>query len=776
MEKVVGLSLQRQEAWDKVTGAAKYTDDFIVAGIYHAKLVMSPVAHALIEAIDTSEALNAPGVLAVLTGETCPVLCGSVIADRPPLAKNKVRYFGEPVAVVVATGEAEAMRATKLVRVEYNQLPVVNSVSQALAEKAPLIHENLADYEHVVKDVYPEPGTNICNRVQIRKGDIAKGWAKSDVVVEASFFLPQADHIAMETRSAHAEIKPSGQVIISTSTQGPFSVRKQVKKSFHIDENRITVKTPFVGGAFGGKASVQLEILAYMASKAIGGKPVKIANTREQDIATSPCKLGLEANVKVGASKDGYIKAMELTYLVDTGAYADTGPRMTKAMAVDCTGPYCVESVWCDALTVYTNHPYATSFRGFGHVSYTFCIERAMDKLASALKVDPIELRLKNAIASGHTSPTQVEITESNTGDLKSCLLRLRELSNWQAGESIQTDNNKIRAKGVSCFWKTSDSPTNAASGVVLTFNVDGSINLNCGAVEFGPGMKTTAAQILADKLKMDISRIHVVMEVNTEVSPKHWKTVASMTTFLVGNAVLAAADDLIQQLCNTGAVALKCQPDGLAVANEWVYRKDNPDVYIAFKEIAQGYKLPNGNSVGPMIIGRGSFIMPNLTSLDPMTGAGKAGPYWTVGAQAVEVEYDPSDSSYRFIKAATVLDAGKVINPKTAKGLIMGGMCMGLGLGSREAFSYKETGEMEATSLRTYKVMHYGEVPEYLVEFVETPQMEAPYGARGFGEHGILGIPAALANALSKATQLEMNWLPVTPESIWQVQTGGAQ
>ncbi len=722
----IGRSIQRKEAWDKVTGDAKYTDDYIVPGILHAKLVTSPHAHAKIKSIDVSEAIKAPGVQSVITGSNFPILCGVVIEDRPPLAIDKVRYFGEPVALVVANSERESMYAVKLVKVEYELLPVVNSPSDALKNDSPIIHENLGQYKHAVKDVSPEPNTNVAERIKIRKGDMVKGWSESEFIIEAEFALPKSDHIAMETRNARAEIHADGQVVIRSSTQAPFSVRNMISQYFRLELGKITVITPLVGGGFGGKAPVQLEILAYMASKSVGGKIVKIANAREEDIVTSPCRLGLEAKIKLGASKDGILKAAEMTYLVDTGAYTDIGPRLAKSIAVGCTGPYNIENVWCDSLCVYTNHPYATSFRGFGHASYTFCIERTLEKLALALGVDPLELRMKNAITPGKRTPTQVVTTLSNIGNLTACLEKLKESINWNEGMRIDLGNNKIRAKGISCFWKTSDSPTDSVSGVLLTFNTDGSINLNSGAVEYGPGMKTTLAQILAEKMKMDINRIHVKLEVDTQVSPEHWKTVASMTTYMAGRAALRAAEDLIKQLRSVAAVAMRCPPEDLIVAEEKVYLKQDPNIYIAFKDLVHGYKYPNGNAIEGQIIGRGSFIMSHISDLDKESGKGKPGPAWAVGAQAVEVEFDTKEFTYRLLKAATVIDAGKVLNPKTARGLITGGMCMGLGLGSREAFSYDADGKVLTTSLRTYKVMHIGEEPEYIVDFIETPQIDA--------------------------------------------------
>lgn len=770
----IGVSIPRKEAFDKVTGAAKYTDDFISSGMLYGKILTSPYAHAKIKAIDVSEAKKLQGVKAVITGDYFSTLCGTVIEDRPPIAIDKVRYNGEPVAVVIANNELEAMKALKLIKVEYEPLPVVNSIKDALKENPVIIHDKLEQYTHAVHDVYPEMNTNILDRIKIRKGDKAKGWAESDIAISGSFSLPQSDHMAMETRNARAQILPSGRVIIYTSSQGPYSVRKLLSKYYNIPEGNIIVKVPFVGGGFGGKAPMQLEAIAYLASKAVNGKLVKIVNSREDDLKTSPCRIGVEANLKLGATKDGIIKVLEANYTVDSGAYADIGPRMAKAIAVDCSGPYNIENVSCDSICVYTNHTYATSYRGFGHAEYTFCMERMMDKLATKLNIDPLELRMRNAIKPGQYTPTQVKTTLSNVGSLSNCITKLKELAKWDEGQVIKTEEGMIRAKGMGCFWKTSDSPTNAVSGVFLTFNSDGSINLNNGAVEIGPGMKTTLAQILAEKLKMDVGRIHVLMGVDTQVSPEHWKSVASMTTFMAGRAVLRAAEDLIKQLKSLAAVVMKSTPEDLEVANEKVYLKQDPEIYISFKDLSRGHQEANGLAVEGQILGRGSYIMNHITKLDKDTGKGKPGPAWTVGAQAVEIEYNPNMFTYRLLKAITVIDAGKLINPKTSRGLVMGGINMGFGIATREAFEYNNEGELQTTTLRTYKPMRFGENPEYIIDFIETPQVDAPFGARGFAEHGIIAIPAAFANAMSSAADYEFDNLPITPEVIWKAKTGG--
>lgn len=263
-------------------------------------------------------------------------------------------------------------------------------------------------------------------------------------------------------------------------------------------------------------------------------------------------------------------------------------------------------------------------------------------------------------------------------------------------------------------------------------------------------------------------------MGVDTQVSPEHWKTVASMTTFMAGRAVLKAAEDLIKQLKGLAAIAMKSSPEDLGVAEEKVYLKQDPEIYISFKDLVRGHKQPNGLAIEGQILGRGSFIMNHITDIDRETGKGKPGPAWTVGAQAVEIEYDPNKFTYRLLKAITVLDAGKVINPKTSKGLIMGGMNMGLGIATREAFTYDRNARLQTTTLRTYKLMRFGENPEYVVNFIETPQIDAPFGARGFAEHGIIAIPAAFANAISHAAGYEFDKLPITPEIIWKAKTGG--
>lgn len=770
----IGVSTPKKESWDKVTGRAKYNGDIIPTASLHGKILTSTHAHALIMSIDTSKAEVSSGVQGVITSDQIPILVGSIIADRPPLARDKVRYFGEPIAIVVANTEEEAERAVKLIEVNYKPLAVVNSINDAIKADAILIHDSLGSYFCDADDVFPKAHTNIADEINIRKGDMGIGFSESDIILESTFKLPQSDHIAMETRNTSAEILPSGKVIIHTSSQEPSSVQRNLSRAFSIQESDIIVKVPLVGGGFGGKSNTHLEYLAFIASKTVGGKIVRIANTREQDIMSTPSKIEVEARLKIGATKDGMIKALEARYYVNCGAYSDSGPRMARTIASECSGPYNIENIHCDSLAVYTNHTYTTAYRGFGHTALTFCLERILDKLAKKLDIDPLELRIKNAISPGDLSPTQVKTSLSNTGSLTKCLDRLKDLINWNEGSKIKMENGNIRAKGISCFWKTSSSPIDASSAVILTFTSAGEINLNCAVVEIGPGTKTALAQILAEKMKMDIKKINVKLEVETDIAPIHWKTVASMSTFMAGNATIVAAEDLMTQIRDISSKILDCPPQDLDISDQRVYLKDNPNIFLEFKDIVHGYRDPMGFAYGKQIIGCGTYFIKDLTIMDKETGSGKVGVSWSLGAQAVEIEYDPSKFSYRLTNAATVIDAGKVINPKAARGIIMGGMSMGLGLATREEFIFDKSGMIENSSLRTYKVMHFGEHPKYIVDFIETPQADGPFGARGMGEHGILGIPAAFANAISLATDEEFDHIPITPESIWKAKTGG--
>lgn len=770
MSTSINENIHRKEAWDKVSGNAKYTADKPVTGYLHARILTSPHPHARIKSIDCLKASQLQGVKAIITGNDFPVLSGVLLEDRPPIAKDVVKYAGEPVAVVAAVTEAIALKAVRMIEVEYQLLEAVFSPVEALKIEAPLLHPDLGTYKKLQKDIQPVEHSNIASKFQIRKGNTEEGFSESDVIIERSYKLPPSDHLAMEVRAVRAEISVDGKVKIETSTQAPYTVVKQLSSCFQIPAGNIEVSVPFVGGAFGGKAPVTLEILAYMACVKVNGAPVCLTVSREEDMTTAPCRLGLEADIKIGAKSDGTITAANFTFYLDTGAYSDISPYMSKAIAADCTGPYNITNLSCDSYCIYTNHTYSTSYRGFGHLCYTFCVERTMDDLAEKCGIDPMEFRKINAIRPGDLTPTQVISTYSNTGNPELCLEKLKELIHWDGKRIKRIDDNTVSATGIACLWKSANPPTNAVSGSIITFNSDGSLNLNTGVVEIGSGGQTNLAQMIADKLKMDIKEIHVSLTVNTRLNPEHYKTVASMTNYMAGNAVMKAADDVLAQLKAMGAQIYSCGPEEIDVAESKVFKRDNPGQYVLFKDIVSGYQTKNGASIGEPVIAKGGFMLKGLSMMDPNTGKGRTGPSWTVGAQAVEIEFNRLDFTYKIINAATVMDVGKVINPNGMKEIIYGGMSMGLSMSSREVYRYNMEGRLNAPNLRTYKLLHIGEEPKYHVEFVETPQADSPFGSRSISEHGIIGIPAALGNALAAASGTPVRELPLTPEYLWRI------
>jgi CO/xanthine dehydrogenase Mo-binding subunit len=762
----IGKEISRIDGKLKVSGKAIYTNDLNFVDLLYARILTSPYSHAKIKSIDITEAKNVDGVRAIVTGKDYPILFGIYLGDKPPLAIDKVRYFGEPVAAVVADSEEIAERAVKLIKVEYEPLPFIGNPLDALKENAPLIHEEMDRYSHI-SSIHPVPGTNIANITKIRKGDIEKGFLESDVIIEDEFCFPPGDHVAMEPRAVICEILSDGMVIIYSSTQAPFVVRNLLSKFFGIPHEKIRVISTKVGGGFGGKAGIQLEGLALILSKSVNGRKVKLVNKREEDLISSPGRIGFYGKVKIGAKKDGKIMAMDILYVFDSGAYADYAVNISRGAAVSCTGPYNVPNVKCDSLCVYTNHPFATAYRGFGHIELSFAIERALDILSKKLNMDPTELRYINAIKKGDTTPTQ-QLMDDSTGDLRKCIERVKDLINWDEGNYFKIDENRVRAKGFACFWKPPMIPPNTDAGAIITFNENGSINVNIGVVEIGSGTQTGIAQIVADKFKIDISKVNVVSDVITDRSPHDWTTAASRSLVMAGRAVIEACDDAINQIKEIASQVLRCPKEDLDIKDEKVYVLGAEHKYLELKDIVLGYVYPNGNSIGGPVIGRGKYIARFLTDIDKDTGKGEPSLEYTMGAEAVEVEVNLRDGSFKILKAVCVLDAGKVINRKLARNQVIGGIEMAIGFTTTEAFIFDSRGRVLNYTLRDFKIPRFGEHPKYLIDFIETPQLDGPYGARGIGEEGILGIPGALSNAISIAIGKEIKRLPITFERVF--------
>jgi CO/xanthine dehydrogenase Mo-binding subunit len=765
--KIIGSSVLRKESKDKVRGRVHYTADETSQTMLHASLKTSPHAFAKITSIDIEEALNMPGVRAVLTGDDVPNNIGLYLCDKPPIARDVVRHYGETVAAVVADTLAQANKAVDAIKIEYQVMTPILSPTQALSEDADVIHKEMGSYSHI-DPIHPEPGSNIANRTKIRKGDLDQAFNSAHETAEVSVTIPPGDHVAMEPRVSICEISESGDVHITSATQAPFVVKGLMSIFYGIEAGKIVVDAPLTGGGFGGKAGIQLEGLAYLLSKKVKGRKVKIVNTREQDLITSPGHIGLEATVKLAVDDQNKFVGMDLYYCFNSGAYADYAVNVSRAAAISCTGPYNVPNVKCDSLCVYTNMPFATAYRGFGHIEMGFAIERAIDIMAKKLSVDPFELRRINSIKTGHTTPVQSRLNES-TGDIETCFKKVNDLLGGNLGQIEKINDRTVRAKGIAGLWKAPAMPTNTDAGAIINFNEDGSVNIHTGIVEIGQGTKTGLSQIASEVLDIPLDKIHVAWDVNTRTSPRDWATAASRGLMMAGKAVYDACLDAMDQMREVTSQVLRVPPSDLVIQDEKVMVADEPDKYLSIADIGLGYVYPNGNAIYGQIIGKGRYIAKELTDIHPETGKGHPDLEWTLGAEGVEVEVDLITGQYKILKSICCIDVGKVINPDIARGQIVGGMGMGIGYTVMEGFKFNSRGQVTNDSLRDFKIMRLSDAPDYEVVFLETPQHDGPFGARGLGEQSVIGMPGAISNALSRAVGAELNAIPITAEKLWQ-------
>lgn len=761
----VGKSVPRIDAFEKVTGTAVYTADIKLLGMLYTKLLKSSHAHARIVKIDTSEAEKLYGVRAILTGEDIPHRFGIYMQDKTMLAIEKVRHVGEPVVAVAADTEEIAERAVELVKVEYEELPAILDQRDALKESEPLVHENLHEYKHA-PFIFPEPHTNIANHFKIRKGDIEAGFKEADVIVENEFRQPQVQHVPMETHCSIGQWLPNGQINVWTSAQSPFAVRQLLSISLKVPMHKINVQVPFLGGGFGGKAGLHWEPLVVFLSKKVGGRPVKLTMTREEEFTTAAVRQGLYARIKTGVKRNGKITAEEIEFIWDTGPFADYAVNVGRASGYSCTGPYEVPNLKGDSLTVYTNHPYGTAFRGFGHVPFHWAIERQMDLVARKIRMDPVEFRLKNAAIPGRITATGEKLRE-DCGRVDECIKAVAKELAW--GEKVEQRGNKLRGKGIAALWKAPAMPANTSSSAIMKLNEDGTVTLLVATTEMGQGTHTAFAQMAAEELSVPMEKVKVVPIKRTDYVPYTWQTVASRSSFMDGNAVLRAVRDAKDKIKDTAAALFGVSKDHLVIVDEKVSFRDDPDKCFSLADIATCGTLPSGEGIKGPILGYGVYTAEGLTNLDPETGQGLPALKWTFGAQGMEIELDPETGDIKVLKAVTALDVGKALNPQLIKSQIYGAIIMGLGPALSEQYIYDEKGALINNNLTDYKILRAPDIPdEFVPILIENPQRNAPYGARGVGEPVLISITPALGNAIHNATGVDFYDLPLTREKIW--------
>jgi carbon-monoxide dehydrogenase large subunit len=767
--RFVGKSVVRIDGKEKISGAALFTDDIdFGASLLHAEIISSTEAHALIKNIDISEASKAKDVVQIFTGKDFPFKFGLYMKDRHILAQEKVRFVGEQVVAVVARSPQAAKKAAKLVKIDYEPLPAVTDQLAALKDDSKLLHPDLADYPHVPW-FFPKAGSNIAHWRKIRKGEPDKGFAEADYILEDTYEVPRYAHCALETHVAVAKYDYSGRLTVWSSSQSPHTQRNlfaEALSSLGLTHKDVRVIAPHVGGGFGGKAGVTMEIIPAALATKLQGYTVKLRWSREQEFMNTYQRLGLVAKIKMGAKKDGTITAIDHKLYWDAGAYVEYGANVVNATGLSAIGPYRISNISIDSICIYTNLPPGGPYRGFGYSEFLFGLESHINRLSQKLNIDPVEFRRINAIKEGDETAYGAEM---NPNGLHQAIEEVAREIEWDK-KIESSDPKKAIGKGFAIFWKAPAMPPNASSSAFLKFNEDASINLLISGMDIGQGYQTVMAQIAAEVLSVPPSKIRVETP-DTDRNPYEWQTVASHVTWSCGNAVKRAALDAREQIFSLIERVFHFPQDSLYLEDEAVKCLTKKDFSLPLKDfVVNGIMTEDGTFKGGPINARGVF-MPEFSSTqgDPETSqGGHPNVHYTVGAGALILEIDKETGKMRVLKAAEAIDAGKALNPDLVRGQITGGLLQGLATVLYEDMRFDDKGRMLNPTFTDYKIPTSMDVPDEVIPIIiEVPQPDGPYGARGVGEHTMLPAAPMIANALEDALGIRIKTMPITAEKV---------
>jgi CO/xanthine dehydrogenase Mo-binding subunit len=740
----IGRSVPRLEAREKVTGRAEYTHLMRLPGMLHGKIFRSTVAHGRIKSIDTSAAKKIPGVFRVITSDDVRNVIpdpyyGPAFHDQPILAIDKVRFVGEPVAVVLAADPHVAEAATQTIVAEYEELKAVYDEVEAMTSPVH-VHDELkpagtfADLKHLkgIRD------TNLALNAKLRRGDVDKAFAEAAHVFEHEFRTQKCLHVPFEPFASIADYKESGLTIYS-GAQGPSFVRSEIARLLGWPENKVRIKVPYLGGGYGGKLYIKLEALVTACSM-IARRPVKIALTMEEQfyqITKHPSTVRL----KTGVDKDGRITARKCEVFWNGGAYADIGPRVTHKSGFTAAGPYDIDNVWIDSYAMYTNMTPAGALRGFGMPQLTFAHESHTDMMARALDVDPVEFRRMNVLHNGRPQATGTILKDA---PLEAILDHVADRLRWK--EKFDRGSGTIkRGRGIAFALKACVSPTTSVA--IVNVGADGSPTLYISTVDMGQGSDTGMAQIVGEVLNVPAESVKVVAR-DTDITPYDMGTLGSRSLFHMGHAVKLAAEDARGKI---DALRREVgEPEG----------SNTPVSGLFIKK----YGMKAGN-----IVGSGSY-RPDYVAPDHDNGLSPAiTPFWMVAATGAEVEVDTETGRIHIAKLINAVDCGTLVNPRIVETQISGAALMQLGFTLFEKINL-DNGQITNASLADYKIPGIADVPPVMVnEAIDAFQHNAPFGAKGVGESATLPLSPAIANAIDDAVGVRLMELPLTPEAIFR-------
>lgn len=751
---VIGASFLRPEGLLKACGSARYAADISFPGQLYARVVRSPHHHARLISLNCSQAAELKGVVRVITGQDVPAVnrFGLVVKDQPVLAEDKVRWQGEPVALVVAEDEVSAKKAASLIEAKYDVLPALLTMDDALVPGAAKIHDE--------GNLMPLIGP-----ARLTKGDSEEGFKESDVVVENSYFSARNEHAYLEPEAGFGFLDEAGRITVRLGTQSVYDDQEDICRVLGLKSDQVRVIQATTGGAFGGKYDPHLACLLALAAYHVK-RPVKIQYDRRESFLASVKRHPFRIDYKSGASKDGRLKAIQVEYLADTGAYRAAGPVVVRVAPLQATGPYDCPNVHIFGRVVYTNNPPSSAMRGFGTPQFHFAFESQMDQLADKLAIDPLEFRLINAVDVGSETVTGQVLTASLglKPTLAAVTSHYQRLLSWkkQAGQAALK-----RGVGLACTWfGTGKIGRKDTSEAWADLTRQGNICIFSGAADCGQGQTAALRQVAAGELGLPFSAVDLV-QADTALTPNAQSTVSSRILYTSGRAIRQAASELKSQLIKHAARIMEEEEEEeeenrLRLMDGYIQSQSGRK--LTFIELAS---LLNEEGISLRAVGKYT----STSTLDTETGKGSPYPAWCWGTHLVALEVNARTGQVKLNKVIAAHDVGRAVNPMNIEGQIEGGIAMGLGFALKERFVAGQT-----RKLSDYHLPAMDEIPEIEIVLVEEEEPSGPFGAKGVGEPSLLPLAPAIVNAIEDACGIRSKELPATPDVILSLLANKAQ
>ena len=747
---MVGKSVPRVDAYDKVTGRAKFTDDLIpdkclTAKVYHAK-----IGNGIVKSIDTTEAEALDGVVKVVTFKDVPDHCYPTpghpwsvelahqdIADRN-LLTGRIRYYGDDIAAVVAEDEVTASRALKLIKVEYEEYPVEIHPRKSMYGSRPPIHFDKKD--------------NVLARSNYFIGNVEEGLKQSDTVVKRSYKTPIVQHCHIENPISYAYME-KGRIVVVTSTQIPHIVRRVIGQALGIPWGKIRVIKPYIGGGFGNKQDVLYEPLNAFLTTQVGGRPVKLDVSREETFCNTRTRHSIEYDLTAGVDQEGHLLAKDMMAYSNQGAYASHGHAIAANGLTAWRLQYACPNIRGEAYTVYTNTPVGGAMRAYGIPQAAFAIECFMDDIAAEIHMDPLEFRRRNLI-EGYYEDAYLKPIAANTNGIFECLKKGADYIHWDEKRKEYANQTGFirRGVGMSLFcYKTGVWPISLEiAGARLVLNQDGSMQLQLGATEIGQGADTVFSQMAAETLHMDVEDIHIQSFQDTDVTPFDTGAYASRQSFVTGTAVKQCAELLRDKILAYAQTLMPEEKRELTLKGRCIFAEEESVLTLGELALESYYSLTNSSVITAEV---STQVKKNTLS---------------TGCCFVDLEVDMKLGKIRILDIINVHDSGRLLNPQLARMQVHGGMSMGMGYGlSEQLLMDEKTGRPLNGTLLDYKLMTTMDTPDIEAEFVELNDPMGPYGNKALGEPPVIPVAPAIRNAVLCATGVAFNQIPLTPQRL---------